>query len=85
MATVKQIKESARARFMLAGSLHMHGLSYAKIGAVMGVGAARARQLVMRFNRNCTWTAHWDGLKPHEYMALKPVQGWLDFLTEEIK
>ena len=83
MATAKQISESARVRFTQAGSLRMHGLTYAQIGAEMGVTRERARQLVLRFERDCTKTAHWGGLKPHEYMALKPLQGWLDFLTKE--
>ena len=85
MATAKEISESARARFMRAGSLRLHGLTYAKIGAEMGVSTARARELVLRFDRDCTRTARWGGLKLHEYMKLKPLQGWLDFLTEETK
>jgi hypothetical protein len=85
MATAEQISESARARFMWAGSLRMRGLTYAKIGAEMGVSSARARQLVLRFDRNCAYTARWGGLKPHEYMTLKPLQDWLDFLTKELK
>jgi hypothetical protein len=85
MATAKQISESARIRFMRAASLRMHGLTFAKIGVEMGVSTARARELVLRFDRNCTYTARWGELKPHEYMALKPFQDWLEFLTEETK
>jgi len=85
MATAKQISESARARFMRAGSLRMHGLTYAKIGEEMGVSSSRARDLVLRFDRNCTYTARRGGLKAHEYMALEPLKDWLDFLTEEPK
>lgn len=85
MATAKQISDSARARFMRAGSLRMNGLTYAKIGAEMGVSAARARELAMRFERDCTRIARWGGLKPHEYMALEPLQDWLEFLTKEPK
>ena len=83
MATAEQISESARVRFMRAGSLRMHGLTFAKIGAEMRVSSARARELVLRFDRDCTRTARYGGLKPHEYMTLKPLQGWLDFLTKE--
>jgi hypothetical protein len=61
----------------------MHGLTFAKIGAEMRVSSARARELVLRFDRDCTRTARCGGLKPHEYMALKPLQDWLDFLTKE--
>jgi len=61
----------------------MSGLTYAKIGAEMGVSHARARELVMRFDRDCIRVTRWGGLKPHEYMALKPLQDWLDFLTKE--
>jgi|GEM_PF-5675363 len=85
MATAKQIAETARARFMLAGSLRMQGLTYAAIGKKLGVSPERARQLVASFDRDCTRTARWNGLKPHEYMALKPLQDWLDFLTKESK
>jgi orotate phosphoribosyltransferase-like protein len=85
MATAKQIKENARKRFMWAGSLRQRGLTYAEIGKVLGVGTERARQLVLKFERDCTRTARWGGLKPHEYMALKPLQDWLDFLTKESK
>lgn len=83
MATAKQISESARVRFTRAGSLRMRGLTYAQIGAEMGVGGPRARELVLRFDRDCERTARWGGLKPNEYMALKPLQDWLDFLTKE--
>ena len=85
MATAKQISDSARARFMRAGSLRMSGLTYAKVGAEMGVSTARARELVLRFDRDCTRTARCGGLKPHEYMPLKPLQDWLEFLTKEPK
>lgn len=81
MATAKEIKESARARFMQAGSLRLHGLVYADIGRRMNVSAARARELAMKFDRNCKWTARYGGLKPHEYMELNPVKDWLTFLA----
>jgi len=83
MATAKEIKDNARVRFMRAGSLRMHGLTYAKIGAEMGISTARARELALRFDRDCTRIARWGGLKPHEYMTLEPLQDWLDFLTKE--
>jgi hypothetical protein len=85
MATAKHISMSAQVRFMRAGSLRMHGFTYATIGAEMRVSSARARQLVLNFDRDCVKTARWGGLKPYEYMALKPIRSWLDFLTEEPK
>jgi hypothetical protein len=86
MATAEQRSNIARARFMRAGSLRIRGFTYAQIGVVLGgVSAERARQLVERFNRNCRRTAQQGELTPHEYMALKPLTDWLDFLTKEIK
>jgi hypothetical protein len=81
MATAKEIKESARARFMKAGSLRLQGMVYAEIGRQMNVSAARARELTQKFNRHCQWTARYGGLKPHEYMELEPVKDWLTFLA----
>jgi hypothetical protein len=63
----------------------MHGLTFAKIGAEMGISSVRARELVSRFGRDCARTARYGGLKPHEYMTLKPLQDWLEFLTKEPK
>lgn len=78
-----EIKEKARLRFMKAGSLRLHGMKYKQIGESFGVSTARARELVLRFDRDCLSTARWGGLKPYDYMELKPVHDWLTFLTEE--
>jgi hypothetical protein len=82
MATVKEIKARANARFMQAGSLRLHGMTYASIGLQMGVSAARARQLAENFNRDCQRTARYGGLKPHEYVEFEPIKDWLTFLAE---
>ena len=79
----EQIKEKARLRFMEAGSLRLHGMSYRQIGESFGVSIERARQLVFKFDRDCISTARYGGLKPNEYMRLKPVEDWLTFLSEE--
>jgi len=81
MATAKEIKESARERYMQAGSLRLQGMVYAEIGRRMNVSAARARELTQKFNRNCQRTARYGGLKAHEYMELTPVKDWLTFLS----
>jgi hypothetical protein len=79
----EQIKENARLKFMKAGSLRLHGMTYKQIGGSLGVSVSRAQQLVYKFDRDCWSTARWGGLKPTDYMRLKPVQDWLTFLTEE--
>lgn len=79
----EQIRENARLRFMKAGSLRLHGMTYKQIGQNFGVTTARARELVLKFDRDCWHTARWGGLKPTEYLRLKPVEDWLNFLTEE--
>jgi hypothetical protein len=68
---------------MKAGSLRLHGMTYQQIGDSFGFTASRARELVLKFDRDCISTARWGGLKPNEYMRLKPVQDWLTFLSEE--
>lgn len=82
MATAKEIKDRATARFMQAGSLRLQGMTYTSIGLQMGISAARARELALKFDRNCKWTARYGGLKPHEYMELGPVKDWLTALAE---
>ncbi len=79
----EQIKENARLKFMKAGSLRLHGITYQQIGKSFGVSIERARQLVFKFDRDCLSTARYGGLKPKEYMKLKPVEDWLTFLSEE--
>ncbi len=83
MATAKEIKDRAAGRFMQAGSLRLQGMTYASIGLQMGVSAARARELALKFDRNCSWTARYGGLKPHEYMELEPVKDWLTVLAKD--
>jgi len=83
MATAKEIKDRATARFMQAGSMRLQGMTYASIGLQMGVGAARARELVLRFDRDCKRTARYGGLKPHEYMELESVKDWLTVLAKD--
>jgi hypothetical protein len=81
MATVKEIKESARKRYMQAGTLRLQGMTYAEIGRQMDVSAARARELTQNFNRDCQKTARYGGLKAHEYKELELVKDWLTFLS----
>jgi len=83
MATADEIKKSARARFMQAGSLRLQGMVYADIGRHMKVSAARARDLTQNFDRDCQKTARYGGLKAHEYMELEPVKDWLTFLSKD--